>query len=165
MPNESRSDAQKFSCAKIDSCQGTRHTLAPMMKSSLALLILPFLLVAFSAVAAEEDNTALPFSVSIGGQAAAIKAAHATHATIEKPVAADAPLEVGAKGDMIIVNVAAADEKGAPKEGPTPAVILIQGGNKTTLDKTMDGKKLAPGNYLLAAVAEGKTASVFFKIQ
>ena len=64
-------------------------------------------------------------------------------ATIEKPVAADAALEVGAKSDMIIVNVVVADEKGTPKEGATPAIIVIQGGGKTTLAKTMDGKKLA----------------------
>jgi hypothetical protein len=83
---------------------------------------------------------------------------------IEKPVAANAPLEVGAKGDMIIVNVVSANEKGTPVEGATPAIILIQG-RKTTLDKTMDGAKLAAGNYMMSVVAEGKSASVAFKVQ
>jgi len=117
-----------------------------------------------SSFARAEEFSALPFSVTVGGQAAVAKA-DAAFATIEKPVAADAALEVGAKGDMIIVNVVAADEKGTPKEGATPAIIVIQSGNKTTLAKTMDGKKLAPGAYLMAVVAEGKSASVFLKIQ
>ena len=132
-------------------------------------LLLPTLLVAFVTCSLSstraQGETPLPFSVSIGGQTAQVKAGEANFARIEKPVADNAPLEVGAKGDMIIVNVVAADEKGAVKEGSTPAIIIIQNGAKTTLDKTMDGKKLAPGNYRLAAVAEGKTASVFFKIQ
>jgi len=65
----------------------------------------------------------------------------------------------------LVINVVAANDQGTPNEGATPAIIVIQGSNKTTLDKTMDGKKLASGNYLLAAVAEGKTASVLFKVQ
>jgi len=79
--------------------------------------------------------------------------------------AANAALEVGAKSGMIIVNVVTSNEKGDPTEGATPAVLVIQTGNKTTLDKTMDGKKFAPGNYHMAVVADGKTASVIFKIQ
>ena len=84
---------------------------------------------------------------------------------IEKPVAADTALEVGAKSGMIIINVVSANDKGQPIEGATPAILVIQTGNKTTLDKTMDGKKLAAGNYHMAVVADGKTASVIFKIQ
>jgi hypothetical protein len=114
-----------------------------------------------------QDNTPLPFSVSIGGQAAAVKAkaADALFATIEKPVAADAPIEVAVKADMTIINVVAADEKGTPAEGATPAIILLQGSSSTTLDKTMDGKKLSPGNYLMSIVAAERTARVFLKVQ
>jgi hypothetical protein len=115
------------------------------------------------AYATEEENTALPFSVSLGGQAAKAVAG-SPFAKVEKPVAANAALEVGASG-MIIINIASANEKGEPTEGATPAVIVIQSGNKTTLDKTMDGKKFSPGNYHMAVVADGKTASVAFKIQ
>ena len=115
--------------------------------------------------AAEDENTPLPFSVSIGGQAAKATPESAPFAMIEKPVAADAALEVGAKSGMIIVNIVSANDKGQPIEGATPAILVIQTGNKTTLDKTMDGKKLAAGNYHMAVVAEGKTASVIFKIQ
>ncbi len=132
--------------------------LLPVAACLLAVLLAP-------TPAHSEEVVSLPFSVSIGGQPAKAKDNSANYATIEKPVAANAALEVGAKGDMIIINVVAASDKGVPTEGATPAIILIQGDNKTTLDKTMDGKKLAPGNYCLAAVAEGKTASVFFKVQ
>ena len=124
------------------------------------------LLVSPAALDAQEQ-TPLPFSVSLGGQAAQVKGkpGEAAFATVEKPVAANAPLEVGAKGDMIIVNVVAADDKGTPAAGAAPAVLLIQNGNKTTLDKTMDGQKLAAGSYLMSVVAEGRTASITFKVQ
>jgi hypothetical protein len=118
-------------------------------------------------IAVAQEFTPLPFSVTIGGQAAQVKgkASEATVAAVDRPVASNAALEVGAKADMIIVNVVSANEKGAPVEGATPAIILIQGGNKTTLDKTMDGTKLAAGNYVMAVVAEGKSATVAFKVQ
>jgi len=136
-------------------------TILPGRVLAALLLILP--------VAAQaEDYTPLPFPVSVGGQAAQVsgQAADAVHATVAKPVASDAALEIGTKGgEMIIINVVAADEKGGPKEGASPEVIIIQSGTKGSLDKTMDGKKLAPGNYLMAVVTEGKTASVFLKVQ
>ncbi len=137
------------------------------MKKCLSLLLATALLPVV-ARAQSDEYTPLPFSVTVGGQAAQVKgkAAEAVHATIEKPVAADAAIELGTKGaEMAIINVNATDEKGAPAQGATPAVIIIQNGSKTSLDKTMDGKKLAPGNYLMAIVAEGKTASVFLKVQ
>jgi len=43
--------------------------------------------------------------------------------------------------------------------------ILLQGKTKTNLDKTMDGKKLAAGNYVMSVVSEGKTASIFVTIK
>jgi hypothetical protein len=137
--------------------------LTNSFRAFIAILSLSF----FAALTSADDFTPLPFSVTIGGQAAAVKgdASKTAHATIEKPVVANASLEVGAKGDMTIINVVAANDQGTPNDGATPAIIVIQNSNKTTLDKTMDGKKLASGNYLLAAVAEGKTASVLFKVQ
>ena len=51
---------------------------------------------------------------------------------------------------MIIVNVNAANAKNEPVPGSTAAVILLQGKTKTNLDKTMNGKKLAAGNYFVA---------------
>ena len=46
--------------------------------------------------------------------------------------------------------------KNEPVPGSTPAVILLQGKTKTNLDKTMDGKKLAAGNYVMSVVSEGR---------
>lgn len=137
------------------------------MKNSPLILIFLTAFALSPAMTRAEDYSPLPFPVSIGGQAAAIKgdAATATFASIDAPVAANAAVEVDLKADMIICNIVAADEKGTPKEGASPAVLLIQGGNKTTLDKTMGDVKLAPGSYMIAVVAEGKTATVLLKIQ
>jgi hypothetical protein len=86
-------------------------------------------------------------------------------AKIQNPVAADAELSVESKDGMIIVNVNAVNAKNEPVPGSTPAVILLQGKTKTNLDKTMDGKKLAPGKYVMSVVSEGKTASILFTIK
>jgi hypothetical protein len=100
--------------------------------------------------------------VSVGGQA--VKNGM-PFAKIENPVAADAELSVESKGSMIIVNVHAVSAKNEPVPGSTPAVILLQGKTKTNLDKTMDGKKLAAGNYIMSVVSEGKTASILVTIK
>jgi hypothetical protein len=107
-------------------------------------------------------SDSLPFPVSVGGQAAKDGT---PFAKIEKPVATDAELSVESKDGMIIVNVHAVNEKNEPVAGSTPAVILLQGKTKTSLDKTMDGKKLAPGNYVMSVVSEGKTASILLTIK
>ena len=86
-------------------------------------------------------------------------------AKIENPVAADAELSVGSKEGMNIVNVNAANAKNEQVPGSTPAVVLLQGKTKTNLDKTMDGKKLAAGNYIMSVVSEGKTASILVTIK
>lgn len=135
-----------------------------MTKNQPILLAVAFLaLVVFAQSSAAGP---LPFPVKIGGQSAVAKTSEAAFATLDQAVAADASIELGTKGaDMAIINVVSADEKGTPKEGATPAVLIIQSGTKTTLDKTMDNKKLAPGSYLMAIVAEGNTASVLLKVQ
>jgi hypothetical protein len=107
-------------------------------------------------------SDSLPFPVSLGGQPAKDGT---PFAKIEKPVAADAELWVESKDGMIIVNVNAVNAKNEPVAGSTPAVILLQGKTKTSLDKTMDGKKLAPGNYVMSVVSEGKTASILVTIK
>ena len=107
-------------------------------------------------------SDSLPFPVSVGGQAAKDGT---PFAKIENPVAADAELSVESKDSMIIVNVHAVSVKNEPVPGSTPAVILLQGKTKTNLDKTMDGKKLAAGNYIMSVVSEGKTASILLTIK
>src|SRR5437660_2906902 len=90
-------------------------------------------------------SDSLPFPVSLGGQAAKDGT---PFAKIENPVAADAELAVESKSDMIIVNVNMVTAK-KPVQGSTPAVILLEGKTKTNIDKTMDGKKLPAGNYIM----------------
>jgi hypothetical protein len=107
-------------------------------------------------------SNSLPFLVSLGGQAAKDGT---PFAKIENPVAADAELTVDSKSDMIIVNVNRVNSKNEPVQGSTPAVILLQGKNKTNIDKTMDGKKLPAGSYIMSVVSEGKTASILFTIK
>ncbi len=107
-------------------------------------------------------SDSLPFPVSLGGQAAKDST---PFAKIENRVAADAELAVESKSDMIIVNVNKVTAKNEPVPGSTPAVILLQGKTKTNIDKTMDGKKLPPGNYIMSVVSEGKTASILFTIK
>ncbi len=96
-------------------------------------------------------SDSLPFPVSLGGQAAKDGT---PFAKVQNPVTADAELAVESKGDMIIVNVS-----------PVTAVLLLQGKTKTNIDKTMDGKKLPAGNYIMSVVSEGKTASILFTIK
>ena len=123
--------------------------------------VLLFLIIAaFPYVLFASDS--LPFPVSVGGQAAKDGT---PFAKIENPVAADAELSVQSKDSTIIVNVTAVNGKNETVPGSTPAVILLQGKTKTNLDKTMDGKKLAAGNYVMSVVSEGKTASILVTIK
>src|SRR5215468_5689977 len=115
---------------------------------------------AFSYVLFGSDS--LPFLVSVGGQVAKDGT---PFAKIENPVAADAELSVQSKDGMIIVNVHAVNAKHESVPDSTPAVILLQGQTKTNLDKTMDGKKLVAGNYVMSVVSEGKTASILLTIK
>jgi len=55
------------------------------------------------------------------------------------------------------------EERTAP--GSPPAVILLQIKTKTTIDKTMDGKKLSAGDYIMSVISESKTASILFTIK
>jgi len=123
-------------------------------------VLLFFIIAAFSYVLLASDS--LPFPVSVGGQAAKDGT---PFAKIENPVAADAELSVQSKDGMIIVNVHAVNAKNESVPDSTPAVILLQGKTKTNLDKTMDGKKLAAGNYVMSVVSEGKTASILLTIK
>ncbi len=133
------------------------------MKTFLPTILSIFILSIVSVCA--QDDGSLPFGVNLGGQAATYKKGE-PFAKVAKPVKNDAAIEVSAKADqMIIINVNKTDEKGAPAAGGQPAVILLQNTNKGTLAGTMDKQKLAAGNYLLSVVADGKTASILFKVE
>lgn len=131
---------------------------------TLVLTILSLISTGLVSARAQDDGS-LPFPVSVGGQAATYKKGE-PFAKVAKPVKNDAPIEVTAKADqMIIINVNKADAKGAPAPGAQPAIILLQNTNKGTLAGTMDKQKLAAGDYLLSIVASGKTATIQFKIE
>lgn len=133
------------------------------MKTFL-LAALSILALGLTASRAQDDGS-LPFPVSVGGQAATYKKGE-PFAKVAKPVKNDAPIEVTAKaGQMIIINVHKTDAKGEPTPGAQPAIILLQGTNKGSLAGTMDKQKLAAGDYLLSVTAEGKSASILFKIE
>ena len=124
---------------------------------------LPLFFIMFAAFAYGLFATdSLPFPISVGGQAAKDGT---PFAKIQNPVAADAELSVESKDSMIIINVNAMNAKNEPVPGSAPAVILLQDKTKTNLDKTMDGKKLAAGNYIMSVVSEGKTASILVTIK
>ena len=123
-------------------------------------VLLFFIIAAFPYVLFASDS--LPFPVNVGGQAAKDGT---PFAKIENPVAADAELSVQSKDGMIIVNLHAVNAKNEPVPESAPAVILLQGKTKTNLDKTMDGKKLAAGNYVMSVVSEGKTASILVTVK
>ena len=124
------------------------------------LLLLFIISAAFPYALLASDS--LPFPVSLGGQAAKDGT---PFAKIENPVAPDAELAIDSKSDMIIVNLNIVNAKNEPIPGSAPAVILLQGKTKTTIDKTMDGKKLSAGNYIMSVVSEGKTASILFTVK
>ncbi len=111
-----------------------------------------------------QDDGALPFPVSLGGQAATFKKGE-PFAKVAKPVKSDASIEVTSKGSPIIINVNKTNAKGEPAPGGAPAIILLQGTNKGSLAGTMDKSKLAAGDYMLSVIADGKTATILFKIE
>ena len=133
-----------------------------MKKFLIALLSLLSLGLTFGRA---QDDGSLPFAVNVGGQAATYKKGEA-FAKVAKAVKNDAPIEVTAKADpMIIINVNKVNAKGEPTPGAIPAIILLQGTNKGSLAGTMDKSKLAAGDYILSVVADGKTATIQFKIE
>ena len=111
-----------------------------------------------------QEYSALPFPVSLGGQAAAYKKGE-PFAKVANAVKSDAAIEVTAQGNPIIINVNKVDATGQPAPGATPAVILLQGTNKGSLAGSMDKRKFDAGNYMLSVVAEGKTATILFKVE
>ena len=123
-----------------------------------------FCVLALGLISSHAQDGALPFPVSLGGQAATYKAGE-PFARIAKPVKNDAAIEVSVKADMIIINIGKTNEKGDPLPAGQPAVILLQGTNKGSLNQSMDKRKLEAGYYIMSVVAEGKTASIVFKVE
>ena len=110
-------------------------------------------------------SSILPFGVKVGGQKA-IVSGNKTFAKVAKPVSANADLVVDAEVDMVIINIFKCDKEGNVKQGVQPAMILIQGSNKTKLSSTMDKKPLEPGTYVMNVVISSKgTSRVLFTVK
>ncbi len=133
-----------------------------MRKFLCCSLTLAFLLVSASVRA--QAPTPLPFSVSVGGNAATALSGK-PFASIAQPVAADAEISVGASPGMIIINVAQLGPDGTPAPSKQPAIIILQGSSTGSLAKTMDQQKLAPGSHLMSITADGQTALVQLTIK
>ena len=111
------------------------------------------------------DSLILPFAVTVDGQEAVAESEQAVFATINTPVSNKAELAVDDDSGMIILNIFSSDDSGNVKPGIQPVIIILQGDNKTTLDNTMDKKKLDPGCYLMNIMSSGKTARIFFEVK
>jgi hypothetical protein len=106
----------------------------------------------------------LPFGVKVGGQDARVVGNKDVFARIADPVPANAPVEVVLQTKQVIINAFPCDDKGNAAQGAQPAVVIIKG-NKGSLDRTMDKKKLAPGTYVMNVVANSKTSRVWFVVK
>lgn len=111
------------------------------------------------------DSLILPFAVTVDGQDAIAGSEDAVYATIGSSVSNEAEIVVDDDSGMIIVNIFLSDNSGNVEPGTQPVIIIVQGDNKTTLDKTMDNKKLDPGYYLMNVMSSGKTAKVLFEVK
>ncbi len=107
----------------------------------------------------------LPFAVIVDGQEALPGENASKFGKISDPVSNNAEIDIDDNSGMVIINVFPSDSNGNATAGTTPSVIIIQGDNKSTLDKTMDQKKLKPGAYVMNIIASGKTARVFFHVK
>lgn len=134
------------------------------MLTQLVRVLLTVTLTLAGSLAYASDNPIFAFAVKIGGQDA--KPTNEIFATIDKPVAADAEIEVEGSPAMLILNVVKSDKQGNVDAGAAPVVIMAQNSNKVKLDATMDKSKLAPGTYIANIVqAEKGTSRVLFTVQ
>lgn len=127
--------------------------------------IVKSLAILFIACTSASAEGPLPFEVKVDGQTATYKTGE-PFAKVEKPVTANAPFSIGVKAEMAIINVhkTAADGE-TPDRTSQPAIIILQGTDKGSLDQTMDKQKLSPGKYLLSVTAGGNTATIKIEIK
>jgi hypothetical protein len=132
----------------------------------LLFFLVSALFVVSSFIAAGDEETALPFPVTLGGQKAVLEKPTDSHAKVAQPVASNAELVVDTKESMVIVNIFDCDAKGdVAQSGSEPLIILLQGTNKSPISKTIDGKVPKPGYHIMNIVAGGATARVFFTVK
>lgn len=109
-------------------------------------------------------SVALPFPVTVGGQAAQAEGPVARTAV---PVAADALVEAGAKGEMMLINIFRSDAKGNVTTANASAqeIIMVNGASNAKLNQTMSKKPLSAGQYLMNIVVGSNTSRVTFTVK
>ena len=111
-----------------------------------------------------KSQAQLPFSVKVDGNEAVANSTIA--ALIEDPVSADSEVLCEITNDDIInITFFPCDNEGIVVPGKKPALIIIREGNKSSLDKTMDGKKLTPGFYLMDVTAGKRTSRIVIEVE
>lgn len=120
-----------------------------------------------SLLSAQEDEKPLfyPFTVTLGGQKAAVKEKNDLFAVVPDPVKPDAVLVLDAISDNLIVNAFRCNEDGSVFLDKQPAAIIFaQKSQEVKLNATMDKKPLPPGTYLMNVVAHNATSRVLFQV-
>jgi hypothetical protein len=109
-------------------------------------------------------NARLPFNVAIDGKKA--KPASETAAVIETPVSPTSEIVCDCMDtNLINITFMPCEKDGIVIPGKKPALILIRDSNKITLDRTIDNKPLAPGNYLMDVTSGDKTSRIVIEIK
>ena len=107
-------------------------------------VLLTLLVLSLAAVA----QSALPFSVTLNGQAAEKIESDPDYAHFKEAVAPGAKIAVvGPSGQMVIVNITSTDSKGNPSPNAEEIVLMFNAGESKSLDDNMTAQKLAPGWY------------------
>jgi hypothetical protein len=131
-------------------------------QAAVVLIILAFISLGSAGMRGQEEVAALPFGITIGGQPA-VPAPDGHGARIGKPVRRNAMVSVNAPAGNIILNLSKTTPTD-PMENLSSAVILVKG-QSTSLERSVDGRDIEPGDYDLMVVANGRTASVKLTIE
>jgi hypothetical protein len=118
-------------------------------------------------LAAKKVPQNYPFQVKVGGQLATVegKPEIVAFAKLKDPVSANAEVEVVGVPAMIIINIFKANSDGTVTSSASPKIILVQNGNRTSLDATIDKSTLPPGTYIMNIVYANVTSRVFFTVK
>jgi len=130
-------------------------------QAAIVLIMLAFISLGSARVKGDMEAAALPFGIKIGGQKA-VPEADGAGARIEMPVRRDAVVSVEAAGSNVILNLS--KTLTGPMEISEPAVIVMKG-KCASLERSVDGRDIEPGEYDLMVVADGRTASVKLTIE
>jgi hypothetical protein len=136
-----------------------------LKRYGLLFILVSAIFAVSSFATAGEGEDALPFAVTLGGQKAVLGTPFAAFAKVAGPVASNAELVVDTKEAMVIVNIFDCDAKGDVASGSSPLIVLLQGTNKSLINKTIDGNVPKPGLHIMNIVAGGATARVFFTVK